>query len=422
MRLWRCLSHRCPERVKIERGYSQLKNGGFDLDTLAAATTLYPALNSCMDFRAIDNAFDEALNQGVFPGAVLLVGKDREIVYQRAYGHRAIMPEKLPMTLDTSFDVASLTKPFATTIAIMLLVQEKKIRLDDQVTRVIPMYGVLGKSLTTFRHLLNHSAGLPAWKPYFEEIIKAEKSGRINFVASRAAKNHVFELIHRDKSVSTPGSQSLYSDLGFIILGESVEILTGNTLDGFCQERIFKPLGLHSTGFVDLTQRRGRRFQAGEPNIAPTENCPWRKKILCGEVHDDNCYAMGGVAGHAGLFSSVHDIHGLLVRLDQCLRGEDRFIAQPLVTEFLTREKPVEQSTFALGWDTPSAARSSSGSRFSPHSVGHLGFTGCSIWWDLEKNAHVILLSNRVHPTRKNEKIKDFRPRIHDLVMSALFP
>jgi len=373
-----------------------------------------------MDFRDVDNAFEEALNQGVFPGAVLLASKDRRIAYERAYGSRASMPEKLPMTVETVFDVASLTKPLATTIAVMLLVQERKIRLDDQITRVIPMYGVLGKSLTTFRHVLSHSAGLAAWKPFFEEIVKCERSGRINFVASRAAKSYVFERIHRDKPLSAPGTQSLYSDLGFIILGEAVEILAGHTLDRFCEERVFKPFGLRSTGFVDLTQRRARRLQGTAPIVAPTENCSWRKKVLCGEVHDDNCYAMGGVAGHAGLFSSAHDIHTLLVRMDQCLRGENEFISQALIEEFLTRDSTVREASFALGWDTPSAGRSASGTMFSPRSVGHLGFTGCSIWWDLEKNCHIVLLTNRVHPTRKNEKIKDFRPYIHDLVMAAL--
>jgi CubicO group peptidase (beta-lactamase class C family) len=375
-----------------------------------------------MDFRAVDSAFQDAVSQGVFPGAVLLVGKERQVVHERAYGNRVTQPEKQPMALETIFDLASLTKPLATTVAIMLLVQEKKIRLDDQVTRVIPMYGVLGKSLTTFRHLLSHSAGLAAWKPYFEEIIKSEKSGRINFVASRAAKSYVFELIHRDKPLGAPGSQALYSDLGFMILGEAVEILSGHTLDRFCQERIFKPLGLRATGFVDLTQLRTRRLQPVTEMIAPTENCPWRKKIICGEVHDDNCYAMGGVAGHAGLFASAHDVHALLNRLDQCLHGEDGFIAQPLIEEFLTRDKTVDKATFALGWDTPTPGQSSSGSLFSPRSVGHLGFTGCSIWCDLEKNCHVILLTNRVHPTRKNDKIKEFRPQIHDLIMKALFP
>lgn len=375
-----------------------------------------------MDFHSVENAFQEAVAQGVFPGAVLLVGKDQSVVYEQAFGHRALLPEKSPMQPETIFDVASLTKPLATTVAIMLLVQEKKIRLDDQVTRVIPMYGVLGKSLTTFRHLLNHSAGLPAWKPFFEEIIRSEKSGRINFIASRAAKSYVYEQIHREKPVSPPGSQSVYSDLGFMLLGEAVEILASNTLDRFCHERIFKPLGLRSTGFVDLTQLRTRRLQPVTEMIAPTENCPWRKRILCGEAHDDNAYVMGGVAGHAGLFSTARDIHALLVRLDQCRNGKNSFLPQRLVEELLTKDQAAGPSSFVLGWDTPTLGQSSSGSLFSPRSVGHLGFTGCSIWWDLEKNCHVVLLTNRVHPTRKNDKIKEFRPQIHDLIMKALFP
>ena len=375
-----------------------------------------------MDFHGVAKSFDEAVADGVFPGAVVLVGKDDDVVYEQAFGSRSLLPNKTPMRLDTIFDLASLTKPLATAVAIMLLIRERKMRLDDQLTRVIPMYGVLGKSLTTFRHLLNHSAGLPAWKAFFEDIIKNEKSGRINFIASRAAKNYVYEQIHREKSVTPPGSQSVYSDLGFIILAEAVEVLTGNTFDRFCQERIFKPLGLRSTGFVDLTQLRTRRLQPVEEVIAPTENCPWRKKILCGEVHDDNAYAMGGVAGHAGLFSSAHEVHAFLVRMSQCLHGKDSFLPQAVVQEFLTRGSSPKDSNFALGWDTPSAAKSASGTLFSSRSVGHLGFTGCSIWWDLEKNCHVVLLTNRVHPSRKNDKIKDFRPQIHDQIMKVLFP
>jgi len=375
-----------------------------------------------MNFQAVDNAFQEAVTQGVFPGAVVLVSKEQSVVYEKAFGQRSLVPEKSALSVETIFDVASLTKPLATTVAVMLLAREKKIRLDDQVTRVIPTYGVLGKSLTTFRQLLAHSAGLPAWKPYYEEIIKSEKSGRINFVVSRAAKSFVYEQIHLEKPLSVPGSQSLYSDLGFMILGEAVEMLTGNTLDRFCQEKIFKPLGMRATGFVDLTQLRTRRLQPITDMIAPTENCPWRKKILCGEVHDDNAYVMGGVAGHAGLFSSARDIHAFLVRLDQCRLGKDDFLPQPLIEEFLTKDPTIAQSSFALGWDTPTPGQSSSGSLFSPRSVGHLGFTGCSIWWDLEKNCHVVLLTNRVHPTRKNEKIKEFRPQIHDLIMKALWP
>jgi CubicO group peptidase (beta-lactamase class C family) len=179
---------------------------------------------------------------------------------------------------------------------------------------------------------------------------------------------------------------------------------------------------LRSTAFVDLTQLRTRRLQPVEEMIAPTENCPWRKKILCGEVHDDNAYAMGGVAGHAGLFSSARDIHALLACLNRCLHGKDNFLPKDLLEEFLAKDEKVPNSTCALGWDTPSPDKSASGANFSPRSVGHLGFTGTSIWWDIEKNCHIILLSNRVHPTRKNEKIKDFRPHVHDLIMNVMFP
>jgi CubicO group peptidase (beta-lactamase class C family) len=156
--------------------------------------------------------------------------------------------------------------------------------------------------------------------------------------------------------------------------------------------------------------------------IAPTENCPWRKKILCGEVHDDNAYAMGGVAGHAGLFASARDIHYLLARLSRCLHGKDSFLPQPLVQELLTKDESLSNSNFALGWDTPTPGKSGSGSYFSARSVGHLGFTGTSVWWDLDRDCHVVLLTNRVHPSRKNEKIRDFRPYIHDLIMKTVCP
>jgi CubicO group peptidase (beta-lactamase class C family) len=157
-----------------------------------------------MDFQAVENAFQQAIAEGVFPGAVVLVSKDDAVVYERAFGFRSLMPHKTTMEPGTIFDLASLTKPLATAVAVMLLIREKKLRLDDQITRVIPMYGVFGKSLTTVRHLLSHSSGLPAWKAFFEDIVRNEKSGRINFVASRAAKNFVFEQIHREKALNLP--------------------------------------------------------------------------------------------------------------------------------------------------------------------------------------------------------------------------
>jgi CubicO group peptidase (beta-lactamase class C family) len=373
-----------------------------------------------MIFHPVEEAFKEGVTQGVFPGAVVLVAKGEEVVFESAFGFRSLVPEKTPMQVETIFDLASLTKAMATAPAIMLLVREKKIRLDDRVTRFFPNFGVYGKIYVTFRHLLAHCSGLPAWKPYYEDIVKGEKAGRINFVASRAAKHYVFEQIHREKALSTQGTQALYSDLGYILLGEVAEEISGWGLDRYCQDKIFKPMGLRSTSFVDLTQLRTRRLQPVREMIAPTEECPWRKRMLCGEVHDDNAYAMGGVAGHAGLFSSARDIHQFLRRLKKCLRGDDPLLTAPIVEEFLTRDPTVKGSTHALGWDTPSAENSSSGNYFSPNSVGHLGFTGTSIWWDLEKDCHIILLTNRVHPSRSSDKIKTFRPYIHDLIMKSI--
>jgi serine-type D-Ala-D-Ala carboxypeptidase len=372
-----------------------------------------------LDFAAVENATEEAVKQGVFPGAVLLVGRGEDVLYERAFGWRSLLPARTPIHSSTIFDLASLTKPLATTLGIMLLVRENKLQLDDQVTQFVPS---LANTPTKIRHLLSHTSGLPAWKPYYEDVIHSEMSGRTGFIGSRAAKNYILEQVHQEASLSEPGMQAVYSDLGFMVLGEIIETISGSQLDAFFHERICQPFQLRSTTFLDLTQFATWRTQPKEDELAPTELCPWRKKVLWGEVHDDNAFAMGGVAGHAGLFSSAHDIHTLVAQLDRCLRGCDSFLPQRLVQEFFTKDDSVPHFTHALGWDTPSPKNSSSGMYFSRRSVGHLGFTGTSLWWDLEKNCHVILLTNRVHPNRNNEKIKQFRPKIHDLIMQAINP
>jgi CubicO group peptidase (beta-lactamase class C family) len=205
-----------------------------------------------------------------------------------------------------------------------------------------------------------------------------------------------------------------------MLLGELIELVTRMTLNRFCQERIFKPLELRSTAFIDLASLRARRLQPVTDRIAPTERCPWRKRLLCGEVHDDNAYAMGGVAGHAGLFANAADVDALASRLAACWRGEDEFLPRDLVRQFWTRDATVPQSTWALGWDTPSASGSSAGSVLSRDAVGHLGFTGTSLWIDLERQANVVFLTNRVHPHRDNERIREVRPRVHDAALGGL--
>jgi CubicO group peptidase (beta-lactamase class C family) len=370
-----------------------------------------------MSFDAIEREIDDAVQRRVFPGAVLLVRQGQRVFYHRAFGHRSLEPEVTPMQEDTIFDVSSLTKALATTTAVMLLVKEGKIRLDDRVTRLFHNFGVYNKTQVTFRSLLNHSSGLASWRPFHKKILQTQKQqGRVNFLA----KTFIYQEIHREQPEYAFGSKAVYSDLGFMLLGAAVEEVSRQSLDRFCAERIFKPLQLRNTGFVDLSLLRRRGLEPVSEMIAPTERCPWRKKILCGEVHDDNAWAMGGVCGHAGMFSTAKDIEALMAQLIACYHGRDPMIPAKILREFWRRDDAIPGSTRALGWDTPSASGSSTGSSFPPTAVGHLGFTGTSVWYDIERDLLVILLTNRVHPDRGNEAIREFRPRLHDLVAAAV--
>src|SRR5262245_5254317 len=371
-------------------------------------------------FAPLGREVENAIAAGAFPGAVVLVSRAGKVLYHAAFGARSLEPERTPMSPDTIFDLSSLTKALATTTAFMLLVRERKVELDDRVTRFFHNFGVHGKTHVAFRHLLAHCSGLPAWRPYFRDVERIERGGRLGFVASRGAKEFVYEQIHRERPEYEVAERSVYSDLGFMLLGELIETVARAPLDRFCHERVFKPLGLRSTAFVDLAAVRTRKFTTVPGMIAPTERCPWRGRVLCGEVHDDNAYAMGGVAGHAGLFAGAADVDALATRLRACWRGKDDFVPGEIVREFWKRDPSVAGSTWALGWDTPSPTGSAAGTRMSRTAVGHLGFTGTSLWIDLERDANVILLTNRVHPRRDNERIREWRLRLHDRALEAL--
>jgi len=373
-----------------------------------------------MQFERAAGVIEQAVAAGAFPGAVLLVGRGDEVVYHQAFGHRSLEPSRTPMTRDIVFDLSSLTKALVTTTAIMMLVREGKLRLDDRVTRFIPNFGVHGKTHVTLRHLLAHCSGLPAWKPYHKDVAKAERRGAMRFGGLRGARTMVLEAIHRERPEYALGAKAVYSDLGFLLLGELIELVTHQPLDRFCQDKIFRPLGLRTTAFIDLDRLRQQKLTPVVDVIEPTERCPWRGKILCGEVSDDNAYAIGGIAGHAGVFASALDVHRIAALLQASAEDRDEFLPGALVREFWEREGSVPDSTWALGWDTPSAKDSMAGSRVSSRTVGHLGFTGTSIWIDRERGAHVVFLTNRIHPRRDNERIKTVRPQVHDAVWEAL--
>jgi CubicO group peptidase (beta-lactamase class C family) len=373
-----------------------------------------------LGWSEVERAFAQAVEQGVFPGATVVVRKADAIVFEGAFGHRSLEPQKSPMRLDTVFDLSSLTKPLATTIAVMMLTRDGKLRLDDRVTRFFHNFGVHGKGYLTFRQTLAHCSGLAAWRPFYQQVAEVERGGKVNFMASRGAKEFVYEQIHREKLEYPPASRMLYSDLNFILLGETVEQISGVALNRLCRDKIFRPLSLRATDFIDISLVRTRRLEPVPEMFAPTAVCPLRHRLLVGEVDDENAFAMGGVAGHAGLFAPVKEVDRIVHELMRCYGGRSDFVPQKIVREFWSRDKAVKDSTWALGWDSPSPEYSSSGHRFSAEAVGHLGFTGTSIWIEPSKGIAVSLLTNRVHPVRDNQAIREFRPLIHDSIMEAL--
>jgi serine-type D-Ala-D-Ala carboxypeptidase len=368
----------------------------------------------------VEQAFAEAIEHEVIPGATLVVRRGGDIAYEHAFGFRALTPERSPMRLETVFDLSSLTKPLATTFAAMSLVRDNKLRLDDRVTRFFHNFGTHGKGPVTFRHLLAHCSGMAAWRPFYQKVAEIDRGGKVNFMASQGAKEFVYEEIHRDKPAAPAASRAIYSDLNFMLLGETVEQISGVGLNRFCREKLYRPLGLRSTDYIDISLVRTRRLEPVPEMFAPTSVCTLRKRLLVGEVDDENAFAMGGVAGHAGLFAAVKEVDRIVRELLDVYAGRSDFLPQRIVREFWKRDETVKGSTWALGWDTPSTEYSSSGHHFSPSAVGHLGFTGTSIWIEPEKDIAISLLTNRVHPRRDNQGIRDFRPKIHDLIMEAL--
>ncbi len=373
-----------------------------------------------MAWSEVERGFAEAVKHGVIPGATMIVRRGDDIVFEGAFGNRSLQPERSPMRIDTVFDLSSLTKPLATTIAVMMLTRDGKLRLDDRVTRFFHNFGVHGKGYVTFRQVLAHCSGLAAWRPFYQQVAEVERGGKVNYMASRGANEFVYEQIHLEKPEYPPCGKALYSDLNFILMGETVEQISGVALNRLCRDKIFRPLELRATDFIDISLVRTRRLEPVPEMFAPTSVCPVRKRLLVGEVDDENAYAMGGVAGHAGLFAPVREVDRVVHELIRCYAGRSDFVPQRIVREFWTRDKNVKGSTWALGWDSPSPEYSSSGHHFSPAAVGHLGFTGTSIWIEPDKEIAISLLTNRVHPLRDNQAIREFRPKIHDLAMAAL--
>lgn len=373
----------------------------------------------------VERALDKSIEAAEIPGAVVLarMPRDGEVLeFSWAQGMACIRPERLPMTRETIFDLASLTKTLATTTAIMCLVADGAVSLDDPVAKYLPSFADRSKEEIKVRHLLTHSAGLKPWRGFHEVLIQKERKTGDRLIGTPEGRDWILDRVLRSGLVHEPGEAAVYGDLDFIVLGALVEAATHTPLDAFCKERIFDPLGMTETCFFPLAVDGASEPAMPETlrrRVAATENCPWRERILWGEVHDPNAFAMGGVAGHAGLFASADDVMKFAQAFLDAWHGRQHVLPQEWVRRFSERQRMPENSDWALGWDTPTPGVSSSGQYFSENSVGHLGFTGTSLWIDLEREAIVVMLTNRVHMVAKRSQF-ELRPRIHDLIIEGL--
>jgi len=340
------------------------------------------------------------VTEGVFPGGVLVVGHKGRNVFEQAVGVYG-EDDQRPVSTGTMYDLASLTKVIGLTTATMLLVADGRLDIDRPVRDYIPEFTGPGKEKVRVTHLLTHTSGLPAWVPLHLETETREEALRQVLASPLEAD---------------PGTTYVYSDLGAITLTHVIERLAGERLDQFLARRVFGPLGMKHTQF--LPPEEWRSF------IAPTERDPWRGRVLRGEVHDENASRLDGVSGHAGLFSTGRDLSIFARWLldayhDRLPPDAPVRIPARLVRRFTSRQPRPAGSTRALGWDTPSKIGSSAGTMLSPSSFGHTGFTGTSIWIDPTEDVYIILLTNRVHPTRDNRALLRLRGAIADSVMSA---
>ena len=383
-----------------------------------------PDLEIPAQFYAVDQYMRRGVEEQVFPGAVLLVGRAGRELFFHAYGTRSFDQKDAelagPMQLETVFDIASLTQILVTTTLIMKLVEAGKVSLDHKVCRYIEGFSVFGKSSVSIAHLLSHSSGLPHWMPFFEDLLKANAGARMGIMTSRGAREFVITQIKRMELKFAAGTKQVYSDLGFILLGHLIELLTGLSLERAAQAMLFQPLGLRFSSFVDLSMIRRRGIHPVRDLIAPTEHCTWRKRLLCGEVHDDNAWAMGGIAGHSGVFSNAHDLHLFSVEMIRAYHGESAFLGRQAALSMWRGVDGREEQTHHFGWEVPNRDNLMLEAKLSPGAVGQCGFTGCSLWIEPETAIDVVLLTNRVHPSRSNRKIRTFRPELHALVIDSL--
>ena len=375
------------------------------MPTKARSTEIGPG-QAPSRFGGAYRVLEEAIAARAFPGCAFGVLAGGEVALKDALGRFTYVQESPVVSAETAYDVASLTKVVATTVAAMLLVQRQQIDVETLLGDLLPGFvagrapGDLARQVT-LRQLLAQNSGLPGYVKFFQTTTTPESLFRACLELPLEAE---------------PGTRAEYSDPGFILLGKAIEVRTREALDLWLSREVLGPLGMSATGFCPAPALRDA--------IPPTEEDTWfRHRLIQGEVQDENASVLGGVAGHAGLFSNVADLLRFAAEIVGARAGNDsnrtpNLFEAATVKQFTQRQGPAGSSR-ALGWDTPSA-NSSAGRHFSGHSIGHLGFSGCSLWIDLEAALAIVLLTNRTWPDRKSQLIREVRPAFHDAIREAL--
>lgn len=349
-------------------------------------------------FKRVDRTIKSAIDDKAFPGAQVMVIKEGEVLHHQNYGRQDYSSDSPEITDSTLYDVASLTKIVGTTAAIMRLFDDGKINIDDKVIKYIPAFASNGKENITIQNLLLHNSGLPAWQKFYLTCKSADE---------------VLDSVYNSKLIYKTGDSIVYSDFGFIVLGKIIEGVTGLGLDVYLKNEFFDPLGMENTLFNPPTKWLHK--------IAPTEiDTIWRKMLVHGTVHDETASLLGGISGHAGLFSTAPDLAKFAqMILNSGSYGGVQYIKSETIKLFT--ERTDLKTKRGLGWDFKTLnGYSSAGNLFGQKSFGHTGFTGTSLWIDPDRNLIVLFLTNRVHPTRANNKIIKIRSELHDAVIEAM--
>lgn len=401
-------------------------------------------------WRGVRAVLERGVADGVFPGASVLVGSGSAVLFEAqagVFGHRLLheldsgaadadataanpahtIPPEQPVSADTVYDLASLTKPLVTALLVYQAIGRGLVRWETPLTELLPEFTEGGpdprRQQVSVERLLGHAGGFPAHRRFFESIGEAGLAGD--------ALEQMADLVAREPLENEPGDVAVYTDLGFILLGRMLERLHGVGLAELFERDVLRPLALTEPMFADpVATRGGADRPAGLwPRLtrtAPAGRCLWRGRVIHGAVQDENTHAMGGVAGHAGLFGTARGVHRIAAALVEAsgdlaaTRADTPGICNSDVLGHAWATSAAPETTWRLGWDSPTPGASSAGARVGSAAVGHLGYTGTSLWIDRERKVHVVLLTNRVHPDRRNEAIRQFRPAFHDAVFSAL--